>query len=522
MVDVQERLERLADDGTPRGANAVMEGARRSLLVEMHEVPRARSEWRARRGVLVAAVVVLVAAVVASVAVVRDTSKSSDVLPVVSDTTTYRDLYDTSDQPAAGPLYLIPGFVPDGFNVQQVEDPGLAGGVSGSPQWERILGFARFDPAGERALDWFQVSWGSGVYAPGLGLEAAPTTQPADPLAGYRSQGAPVAVHGHEGVAVTEPDLHLVIWEESPGRVAQVGSLTLGTDDLVAIADGLTSTPDGGLGVSRAPDGFVQVSAEPGMVTISPGRDVVYQDAAGRGFGVFVADHAQQSPGANLLTSGAGLLDRRVVDVNGRHAVLGSQINSGIVLGTQTAFLGSADENIQWLAPGNTLVTLVATGLREDEVLAIARGLLAVDSTLWEQFHVVAPGRIGAAPVDPSAPEPELTGEDAAIADVFRTWVSAPAVDTTVSILEDGDALRDTIEQVRAQNPGSAGHTARVDAVQLVDASHALVTFSIFSNGNLTLGNQQGGAVKIDGTWHVSRATYCSTISLGAVQCPPG
>jgi hypothetical protein len=49
-----------------------------------------------------------------------------------------------------------------------------------------------------------------------------------------------------------------------------------------------------------------------------------------------------------------------------------------------------------------------------------------------------------------------------------------------------------------------------------------LVTFSILTNGAMTLANQRGSAVKIDGTWHVSRATYCATVGLGVVQCPAG
>src|SRR5262245_33918817 len=116
MDDVTPLLERLADEGTPRGASAVLHSARQSLLVEAQEVPRPTRQWRARRGVLVAGVVVLVVLVVASAMVVtRSTQQPSSVLPAISDTVTYRDLYDTSDQPIDGPLHLVPGFVPEGM-----------------------------------------------------------------------------------------------------------------------------------------------------------------------------------------------------------------------------------------------------------------------------------------------------------------------------------------------------------------------------------------------------------------------
>jgi hypothetical protein len=222
------------------------------------------------------------------------------------------------------------------------------------------------------------------------------------------------------------------------------------------------------------------------------------------------------------LFNGSPFGDARLVDVNGHHAVVGAPLNSGLSYDQQTMFLSAADQNVQWLEPANTAVTVSAVGLSEDDLFAIARGLRTVDRSEWERLLVTAPGRIGVAPVTPSGPEPTFTGDEGVIADVFRTWVSRPDVDTTVSILEDGDALRGTIEQVRTQDPGSADHTARVDAVQLVDDTHARVTFSIFTGSNLTLGNQQGAAVKVDGTWRVSRATYCATISLGTVRCPPG
>jgi len=59
--------------------------------------------------------------------------------------------------------------------------------------------------------------------------------------------------------------------------------------------------------------------------------------------------------------------------------------------------------------------------------------------------------------------------------------------------------------------------------VRLVYDTHALLTFSILDeNGKVVLGNQQGGAVKIDGNWRVSRTTYCALVAQGGIHCPPG
>jgi hypothetical protein len=521
MDDVWERLERLAEEGTPRGATAVMRGARQSLLVEPREVPRAKTEWGGRSMLLVAGVVLLVVVVVASVLVVtRDTSPSSRVLPVISDTATYRDLYDTTDQPASGPLYVIPDFVPAGFSVLRVDDSSPTGSGGGSPEVDRMDGWARLDAAGERVVESFTLQWGPGVPSlsgqPGF-PDSAQTT---DPLAGFRSQGTPTTVRGHDGLEGTNPQIHFVAWEEPPGQMVALTSSTVSSSDLLGVAESLGTRPDGGFEVTRAPEGFVQVTSQPGVASSgSASRDVMYRDVTGRGFRVHVDDDSEQPPGTALLSN---IGDPTLIAFAGHHAVVSSQLNAGLTYDQQSSFLQAADQYVQWLAPANTRVTVAGLGLSEAEVLAIAQGMRTVDRTGWEQFLVQAPGRVGAPPADLSVPEPEFTGDEAAIADVFRTWVSRPDVDTTVSILEDGEALRDTIDQVRTRNPGSENHSARVDAVRLVDDTHALVTFSILTGESLTLGNQQGAAVKIDGTWHVSRATYCATVSLGAVSCPPG
>lgn len=518
MDEVLERLERLAEEGTPRGASAVLHGARQSLLVEPREVPRAKTEWGGRRMLLVAGVVLLVVVLGASVMVLtRDTDPSSRVLPVISDTATYRDLYDTTDQPAKGPLYVIPDFVPAGFSVLRVDDSSPAGSGGGSPEVDRMDGWARLDSAGERVAESFTLQWGPGV--PGLsGQPGFPdSAQTTDPLAGFRSVGTPTTVRGHDGLEGTNPQTPFVAWEEPPGQMVALTSSTVPASDLLGVAESLGTRPDGGFEVTRAPEGFVQVTSQPGVASSgSASRDIIYNDAAGRGFRVQIDDDSAQPPGTSLLSN---IGDAKLVEFAGHHAVVSSQLNAGLIYDQQSAFLQGADQYLQWLAPANTRVTVVGLGLSEAEVLAIAQGLRTVDRTGWEQFLVQAPGRVGAPPADVSLPEPEFSGEAAAIADVFHTWVSRPDVETTVSILEDGEALRDTIEQVRTE-PGSENHSARVDAVQLVDDAHALVTFSIFTGESLTLGNQQGAAVKIDGTWRVSRATYCATISLGTVSCP--
>ncbi len=62
--------------------------------------------------------------------------------------------------------------------------------------------------------------------------------------------------------------------------------------------------------------------------------------------------------------------------------------------------------------------------------------------------------------------------------------------------------------------------TGRVDAVRIVDRHHALVVYSILSFDNQAMPRMQGGAVKVHGTWRVSRTTYCGYASMLKVSCP--
>jgi hypothetical protein len=171
------------------------------------------------------------------------------------------------------------------------------------------------------------------------------------------------------------------------------------------------------------------------------------------------------------------------------------------------------------------------TAVADCDPVGVASTVRQVDNATWDQTltdlgdRVNRPGQATTTTPAPAldTPQPQYQGEEAAIANVFTTWISGPGVDATVPLIEDGDALRATLSQVPAGSANAQKHAARVDAITLVDDTHAHVTFSIVDeNSNVVLGNQQGAAVKIDGTWRVSRATYCALVSRGGIQCPPG
>jgi hypothetical protein len=66
-----------------------------------------------------------------------------------------------------------------------------------------------------------------------------------------------------------------------------------------------------------------------------------------------------------------------------------------------------------------------------------------------------------------------------------------------------------------------ARYSGRVDSITLVDETHADVVYSILFDGIPQYAERRGRAIKIDGTWMVSRDTVCALLTLGGITCPP-
>ncbi len=406
MHDLLERLEALADEGTPRGAADVLRGARETIFEAQTWGPLSSRERRRSRLLVTAFAVVLVVVLAVSAVLI---SRGSDPLPrrrvdVITTPPAPGDLprpvRHVDGRARAGvPLFLVPDQLPAGLRLLRVtggNQPGREESRAATPGVERFQQWTKFDASGTRPVETFSLQWGLGV------------SQDFDPT--------PVTVRGVHGSYWGR--VHTLSWDEPPGRPVVVSGDALSLEDLLAIADGLDARPDGGFDMSRAPDGYVEVAEGPG--TASEGtnlRNVIYWDGAGRGFDVRVVDGTQAPPGASL----SPFFGDRLVEVRGHHAVVGPRLASaGLVSDQQTAFLQSANQFVQWLEPGNVRVTVSGVGLSEDEVLAVAEGLRAVDAEQWEQLLVQAPGRSGAAPSGSTETPPTFTGEQAQIADAYR------------------------------------------------------------------------------------------------------
>jgi hypothetical protein len=527
MSELKERLLVLAGRGPSRGADKVFEDASAALRSESV----ARVSTRSRRRIVVAIVAAagVVGLAVSGVVWLRD-DDSRPVVHVLPASDDLRDLYDTSDQaPLGDPLYLVPGYVPDGlvpFRVQGGDQPGFIIGQGGSPGTTRFQTFVKLDGAGRRAVGVFQVQWGPGATQYDGRPPGAATPTGGDPLAGYRQQSVPDRVRGRD--ALYAESLNSLAWEEPEGRMVAVSSQPVGgeqltVDELHAVAESLVDSA-AGFTVTDVPAGYRLVADAPGMGSFGGNaREVVYRAGDGRGFRVYIVDDSEMPPGLNLMPvpSIGGERDPHLVEVRGHHAVATRQLMSSMGFDQQTLFLRGADQNLQWLEPANVMVTVNGVGLSEDELLKIANDLEVVDRSGWEHLLVQAPGLGTGGTASPTEPEPVLEGDERAAADAFHTWISPGDLEQLVTRIEDGDALRDVLAESQTHVDPAATYEARVHEVRLVDPDHALVTFSLLRDGAALLANQQGVAVRIDGRWVVSRATYCAIVAMGGVSCPP-
>ena len=115
------------------------------------------------------------------------------------------------------------------------------------------------------------------------------------------------------------------------------------------------------------------------------------------------------------------------------------------------------------------------------------------------------------------------TTDEQQINDLFVAWLRDHPDDETRAIVEDADALLDSIHQGLAQHTPDdlAKYSGTVSAIRMLDADHAEVQYTLLHDGQPQFGLRTGVAVRIDGRWKVSRATECALLSLGGITCPP-
>jgi hypothetical protein len=113
------------------------------------------------------------------------------------------------------------------------------------------------------------------------------------------------------------------------------------------------------------------------------------------------------------------------------------------------------------------------------------------------------------APADPAAAEAEISAN----------WAKLFA-DGDPAALEDGEQLTEAIGLLAALAPPPEVKSATVTDVTFTDAETAGVTYDFLIDGNPVLPGATGTAVLVDGTWKVSKTTFCTLASLGSPNEP--
>jgi hypothetical protein len=116
-----------------------------------------------------------------------------------------------------------------------------------------------------------------------------------------------------------------------------------------------------------------------------------------------------------------------------------------------------------------------------------------------------------------------VSGDAAAVRDLFLRWINAQPKGDVSGIVEDYASIADAHQQGIAQHSSDdlAKYSGRVDSVTMVDADHADVRYTILHDGRPQYSMMPGAAIRIDGKWMVTRETLCNLLTYGGITCPP-
>ena len=108
----------------------------------------------------------------------------------------------------------------------------------------------------------------------------------------------------------------------------------------------------------------------------------------------------------------------------------------------------------------------------------------------------------------------------AATAEIKTNWKTFFAYKTpratAAALLEDGANMGTALQKAVAEQ--AATHIkqgAEVTSVTFVSPTMAQVTYKLLNGNQVLLPAATGQAVYVDGTWRVSKATFCTLVTLG-------
>ncbi|MGZ4805633.1 MAG: hypothetical protein ACXV5U_04550 [Ilumatobacteraceae bacterium] len=141
------------------------------------------------------------------------------------------------------------------------------------------------------------------------------------------------------------------------------------------------------------------------------------------------------------------------------------------------------------------------------------------------------PGSAATTQPTTSATTGQPTDDIAAITAAFTKFFDGldPNIDAKIALLEHGDVLGSMITDA-AKDPQFQQLTTTVNSVTLQSdadcaaakeiAPCALVLHDMFLGGLPAMVGLKSHAVKVDGTWKVSAASWCAVVAIGGATCP--
>ncbi len=121
-----------------------------------------------------------------------------------------------------------------------------------------------------------------------------------------------------------------------------------------------------------------------------------------------------------------------------------------------------------------------------------------------------------------SGPEPIVPGEDPdadEIANVYAVvFDSTTTFDDKADLIADSEGLEGTVEAYTAAG-GAVGNIFLEAKAVAVDGDDAVVIYDLQFGGNVFQADQEGTAVRTDGSWKVSREYFCTVMELARVSC---
>lgn len=118
---------------------------------------------------------------------------------------------------------------------------------------------------------------------------------------------------------------------------------------------------------------------------------------------------------------------------------------------------------------------------------------------------------------------PIVPGEDPDADEIAALYLvvfdSSLPYDEKAPLIDDPAGLESTVENYNIAGEGVGGILLEAKEVG-VDGDAAAVIYDLLFAGNPFQPNQEGDAVRNDGTWQVTREFFCSIMTLARVGCP--